>query len=204
VTISSNSQGSSNRSVAKIIGETIDIYGTGILSYDAVSITARGGSENVDVIKLDKSVIRSDDTLLDSKKGNIRIGGEVLASISEVSIEQLETRVKVMWNKEEYGSKFTAKAGNELSVSKTFFDVGEVNLSAKTVVVADTKFREGSLVNFASEKGLLAPNPNTNQPKQLGFVNLIRNVFYGENRITSDMVSQGADVRKNIHVSALK
>jgi hypothetical protein len=161
----------------------------------------------VDVIKLDKSVIRSDSVVLDGRNGNVRIGGAVptsLSSIQEVSIGELETRVKVVWNKEEYGSKFTATAGNELSVMKTFFDVGEVNLSAKTVVVADTKFRDGSQVNFASEKGLLAANPNTGQPKQLGYVNLIRNVFYGENRITSDMVSQGADPRKSIHVSKLK
>jgi len=88
---------------------------------------------------------------------------------------------------------------------KTFFDVGEVNLSAKTVVVADTKFREGSQVNFASEQGLLAQNPNTGQPKQLGYVNLIRNVFYGENLITSDKVSQWTDTqKKSIHVSKLK
>jgi hypothetical protein len=207
VMISSNAQGSSSRSVARIIGETLDIYGTGFLSYDAVSLTARGGNETVDVIKLDKSVIRSDSVVLDGRNGNVRIGGAVptsLSSIQEVSIGELETRVKVVWNKEEYGSKFTATAGNELSVMKTFFDVGEVNLSAKTVVVADTKFRDGSQVNFASEKGLLAANPNTGQPKQLGYVNLIRNVFYGENRITSDMVSQGADPRKSIHVSKLK
>ncbi len=207
VTMTPNSQGSSGQSVAKIIGDTLDIYGTGFLSYDVVSLTARGGSDNVDVIKLDKSLIRSDTVVLDGRKGNIRIGGPVpeSSSIREVSIDELETRVKVIWNKEEYGSKFTATAGNELSVMKTFFDVGEVNLSAKTVVVADTKFREGSQVNFASEKGLLAQNPNTGQPKQLGYVNLIRNVFYGENLITSDKVSQWTDAqRKSIHVSKLK
>ena len=207
VTMTPSSQGSSGESVAKIIGDTLDIYGTGFLSYDLVSLTARGGSDNVDVIKLDKSFIRSDTVVLDGRKGNIRIGGPVpeSSSIREVSIDELETRVKVIWNKEEYGSKFTATAGNELSVMKTFFDVGEVNLSAKTVVVADTKFREGSQVNFASEKGLLAQNPNTGQPKQLGYVNLIRNVFYGENLITSDKVSQWTDAqRKSIHVSKLK
>jgi hypothetical protein len=207
VTMTPSSQGSSGESVAKIIGDTLDIYGTGFLSYDLVSLTARGGSDNVDVIKLDKSFIRSDTVVLDGRKGNIRIGGPVpeSSSIREVSIDELETRVKVIWNKEEYGSKFTATAGNELSVMKTFFDVGEVNLSAKTVVVADTKFREGSQVNFASEKGLLADNPNSGKPKQLGYVNLIRNVFYGENLITSDKVSQWTDAqRKSIHVSKLK
>lgn len=207
VSMTPSSQGSSGQSIAKIIGETLDIYGTGFLSYDVVSLTARGGSENVDVIKLDKSLIRSDTVVLDGRKGNIRIGGPVpeSSSIREVSIDELETRVKVIWNKEEYGSKFTATAGNELSVMKTFFDVGEVNLSAKTVVVADTKFREGSQVNFASEKGLLAQNPNTGQSKQLGYVNLIRNVFYGENLITSDKVSQWTDTqKKSIHVSKLK
>jgi hypothetical protein len=207
VTMTPSSQGSSGQSIAKIIGETLDIYGTGFLSYDVVSLTARGGSENVDVIKLDKSLIRSDTVVLDGGKGNIRIGGPVpeSSSIREVSIDELETRVKVIWNKEEYGSKFTATAGKELSVMKTFFDVGEVNLSAKTVVVADTKFREGSQVNFASEQGLLAQNPNTGQPKQLGYVNLIRNVFYGENLITSDKVSQWTDTqKKSIHVSKLK
>lgn len=204
VTISSNSQSSANRSVAKIIGETLDIYGTGFLSYDAVSLTARGGNDKVDVIKLDKSLIRSDETVLEGRKGNIRIGGMVPSSISSVSIEQLEARVKVIWNKEEYGSKFTATAGNELSVMNTFFDVGEVNLSANTVVVADTTFKNGSLVRFASKDGELAADPNTNRPKEFGKVNLIRNVYYGEALIRADMVGRPNDgSNRNITVQSL-
>ncbi len=203
VSVSANMQGKSAKSVANLIGETINIYGVGFLSFDSVNITAQGESSGSDIIKIDKSVIRADEVKIDGRKGNVQIGGPIPVQTTMVSVpvDQLVQRVKVVWNKEEYNSRFTATAGNELSVSRTFFDVGEVNLSANTVVVADTKFREGSRVNFASKEGKLAPNPNTNQPKVLGHVNLIRNVYYGENLIRADMVSHEGDaVPKNIHV----
>ena len=199
VGIASNSLGAGGKSVVNVIADTVDIYGTGFLSYSAVNVTARGVEG--DVIKLDKSLIRANETVLDGRGGNVRIGGDLekvvktTEAITQIPIAQLEKliNVRVMSNGDELGSKFTATAGNELSVFRTRFDVAEVNLSAKTVVVADTMFREGSLVRFASEKGELAGNPNTNQPKELGKVNLIRNVYYGQTLIDSKMVGKPGD-----------
>jgi hypothetical protein len=199
VGITSNSVGVSDRSVVNVIADTVSIYGTGFLSYNTVNVTARGVEG--DVIQLDKSLIRANQTTLDGRGGNVRIGGDLekvvktTETITQIPIEQLEKliNVRVMPNGDDFGSKFTATAGNELSVFRTRFDVNEVNLSAKTVVVADTMFKEGSLVKFASEKGELAADPNTNRPKEYGRVNLIRNVYYGQSLILANMVGKPGD-----------
>ena len=54
----------------------------------------------------------------------------------------------------------------------------EINLGARTLALRDVHFPANSTVRLVSELGRLAPQPNTNQPVQPGFVNFVLDVTY--------------------------
>jgi hypothetical protein len=56
----------------------------------------------------------------------------------------------------------------------------EINLGARTLALRDVHFPDGSVVRLVSEAGRLAPNPNTNQAVQPGFVNFVLDVTYAD------------------------
>ncbi len=56
----------------------------------------------------------------------------------------------------------------------------EINLGARTLALRDVHFPAGSTVRLVSELGRLAPQPNTNQPVQPGFVNFVEHVTYAD------------------------
>lgn len=67
----------------------------------------------------------------------------------------------------------------------------EINLGARTIALKDVHFPDGSTVRLVSENGRLAPNPNTNQSVQPGFVNFILDVTYAD-RPAEDFVAPAA------------
>ncbi len=70
--------------------------------------------------------------------------------------------------------------GNTLDVRNTFVSgFSFISMQARTVVLQNIDFPLGSTVQLQSQNGLLAPNPNLNQPVQNGFVNYISGVTYG-------------------------
>jgi len=69
-------------------------------------------------------------------------------------------------------------AGNLLNIAGTTFNASNVRLQATTIALRDVNFLANSRVILRSGNGMLAPNPNSNQPVQLGFVNYIQNVRY--------------------------
>jgi len=56
----------------------------------------------------------------------------------------------------------------------------EINLGARTIALRDVHFPANATVRLVSERGLLAPNPNTNQSVQPGFVNFVVDVTYAD------------------------
>lgn len=70
-------------------------------------------------------------------------------------------------------------AGNRLNVFGTALNAANIRLQAITIALKDVNFAAGSQVTLRSGNGLLAPNPNSNQPVMFGFVNYIDNVRYG-------------------------
>lgn len=67
----------------------------------------------------------------------------------------------------------------------------EINLGARTIALRDVHFPAGSTVRLVSERGLLAPLPNTNQAVQPGFVNFVLDVTYA-NLPAQDFVAPAA------------
>lgn len=61
----------------------------------------------------------------------------------------------------------------------SFTGAADVNIAGHTVVLNQVDFAQGSSVTLSSLLGQLAPNPNTGQQVQGGFVNYIQNVNYG-------------------------
>jgi hypothetical protein len=61
----------------------------------------------------------------------------------------------------------------------SFTGAADVNIAGHTVVLNQVNFASGSAVSLSSALGQLAPNPNTGQQVQGGFVNYIQNVNYG-------------------------
>ena len=70
-------------------------------------------------------------------------------------------------------------ANNLMTMNNVAFQAVSVSLDARTLAMRNVNFAPGSSVTLKSQTGLLAPNPNTNQPVQLGKVNFIQNVKYG-------------------------
>lgn len=78
------------------------------------------------------------------------------------------------------------KAADRLEITNpNISDFGFINLSARTIILEDIDFPAGSFVELRSQNGLLAPNPNSGQPVQPGFVNYIDNVRYDGTVLTS-------------------
>ncbi len=61
-----------------------------------------------------------------------------------------------------------------------FTGFNEINLGARTVALSDVHFPAGSTVRLVSEIGRLAPQPNTDQPVQPGWVNFVTDVTYAD------------------------
>ncbi len=67
----------------------------------------------------------------------------------------------------------------------TLSGIGFINLEARTVILQNIDFPGGSSVTLRSQNGLLAPNPNTSQSVQNGYVNYLSNVRYNGTLLTS-------------------
>lgn len=90
-------------------------------------------------------------------------------------------------------SSFDATAANEINLKNVnLTDSQKVALAATTIVLADTKFGEGSAVSLASRDGKVAAEPGTGQPTKNGMVNFIKNVYYGPTEIKFS--TEGKDV----------
>lgn len=78
------------------------------------------------------------------------------------------------------GAVFQA-TGNDTLTARTidFGAFAEINLGARTLVLESVHFPRGATIRLVSERGLLAPNPNTGATALTGYVNFIRNVTYG-------------------------
>ena len=76
---------------------------------------------------------------------------------------------------------FQTTAVNLVDLQGLRFDgFTEINLGARTLVLRDVNFPDGSTVRLVSENGQLAPQPNTNQAVQPGFVNFVSDVTYAD------------------------
>lgn len=77
------------------------------------------------------------------------------------------------------GAVFQTTAGDTIDLQALRFDgFTEINLGARTLVLQDVHFPDGTTVRLVSEQGRLAPLPNTGQAVQPGLVNFIRDVTY--------------------------
>ena len=76
-------------------------------------------------------------------------------------------------------SSVSAHAGNLMTLNGAAFQAQSVSLDSRTLALTNVAFNSQSKVTLRSQTGLLAPNPNTSQPVELGKVNFIRNVTYG-------------------------
>jgi hypothetical protein len=73
-------------------------------------------------------------------------------------------------------------AGDVATVQNTsFLGMGNVNISAHTIVLNNVNFTAGSQISLLCNSGLLAPNGNTGQAMVAGDVNFINNVNYAGN-----------------------
>jgi hypothetical protein len=71
------------------------------------------------------------------------------------------------------------------------FASNDVLLSARTVALQNVIFRQGSRVILESERGTLAPNPNTGRPPIAGFVNFVSGVRYGTSPAEAAVIQNG-------------
>ena len=81
------------------------------------------------------------------------------------------------------GSFIDLRAESTLVLNGTGFggvSSGFINMSAHTISLENITFPSGNSVFLQSQNGMLAPNPNTGAAVQPGYVNFIRNVFYGD------------------------
>lgn len=83
------------------------------------------------------------------------------------------------------------KTGNRMNLNAVNFDARTVALSARTINLANVRFRGGSKVVLESAVGRLASGPNQNAPSQPGFVNFINNVRYGDSPAESVVTEVG-------------
>lgn len=91
---------------------------------------------------------------------------------------------------------FQATGNGLVDVRATRFDAfREINLGARTIALRDVHFAAGSTIRLVSEKGLLAPSPNTGAPVVTGYVNFVRDVTYAgqpaENYVASSAGGTG-------------
>ncbi len=70
-------------------------------------------------------------------------------------------------------------AGNLMSLTNVALQAQSVALDARTVTLTNVAFPALSNVTLRSETGLLATQPNTGRPVEVGKVNFIQNVTYG-------------------------
>jgi hypothetical protein len=69
-------------------------------------------------------------------------------------------------------------ANNFMGINGAAFQAIDVSLQARTLSLQNVNFVRNSNVTLRSETGLLAAQPNTGRPVELGKVNFIRNVNY--------------------------
>ncbi len=80
---------------------------------------------------------------------------------------------------------------NLASLRMVTFNSNDVLLSARTVALQNVNFRQGSHVVLESQKGTLAPNPNTGRPPVAGLVNFVNGVRYGTSPAESAVIQNG-------------
>lgn len=115
------------------------------------------------------------------------LGGDFWADATDTV--QLDS---LTWSAPPSGSIFQATAGSLITARALNFDgFREINLGARTLSLESVSFPAGSTVRLVSEQGRLAPQPNTGQSVQPGFVNFIRDVSYA-GRPAQDFVAPAA------------
>lgn len=80
---------------------------------------------------------------------------------------------------DDYRGNVSLQAGTFLEVSGARFQANVVSMEARTIILNNLSFADGSTVYLTSLLGVLAPNPNTGAPPEPGKVNFIQDVNYG-------------------------
>ena len=156
------------------------------LNFDNVSFHSTAGgvhfSSTADISFLGGAVLGS---FINPEGVNVDINGTSLTLAAGPSLDDIEIngRNNVTVNGATINglgsSQLRMNALNTLDVRNTGLSgFSFINLEARTVVLQNIDFPAGSTVQLKSQNGLLAPNPNTSQSIQNGFVNYISNVRY--------------------------
>ncbi len=85
-------------------------------------------------------------------------------------------------------------AGDRINVNGTAFNAGNIRLQAITIALQNVNFPNGSMVTLRSGNGMLAPNPNQNQPVMPGYVNYIQNVRYDSQLLGIEIPAMHANI----------
>jgi hypothetical protein len=102
--------------------------------------------------------------------------GDITVSNPDGKVRQITAGNPIVVTPETY-TIFSAVG--DISVTNAAINSALVSMSAKTVKLQNVTFVDGSQVTLRSRDGVLADNPNTNQPAVEGKVNYINGVMYG-------------------------
>jgi FecR protein len=179
--------------------DTLDIFAGGNVGVGDSTLLARSSLtvSGESLILNDVRAGSQGDIFFEARSGNLQVNTAAVLQTDPNSIIDIEApQGNILWK-----ANTTIHAGvlnltaNQLialdgiSAAGSLLNAAQINMDARTIVLANINFAAGSQVLLRSQVGFLAPNPNTNAASLPGHVNFKINVLYGGNPAQNEVPS---------------